>query len=144
MCCGFRNSTFWKVWQKRFYTHLSADISPPMFQTLLFRVKVNKTSSKHLSSSCCFHLFITKVLQTLRKVPNFWELLTLVFSSSSQVSWSAQASNPPFCSLLCPPVCSWYTSITSSCSISRALGVSSSLILRPSNRNLWRAEIDKM
>merc|ERR1712242_290042 len=34
-----------------------------------------------------------------------------------------------------PPVCSWYTSITSSCSISSAFGVSSSLILRPSNRN---------
>ena len=33
-----------------------------------------------------------------------------------------------------PPVCSWYTSITSSCSISRALGVSSSLIRRPSKR----------
>merc|ERR1719402_182580 len=35
-----------------------------------------------------------------------------------------------------PPVCSWYTSMTSSCSISRAFGVSSSLILLPSNRNL--------
>merc|ERR1712241_1491207 len=35
-----------------------------------------------------------------------------------------------------PPVCSWYTSITSSCSISSAFGVSSSLILLPSKRNL--------
>merc|ERR1719461_796898 len=33
-----------------------------------------------------------------------------------------------------PPVCSWYTSMTSSCSISRALGVSSSLMRRPSKR----------
>lgn len=33
-----------------------------------------------------------------------------------------------------PPVCSWYTSITSSFSISRALGVSSSLMRRPSKR----------
>merc|ERR1719341_366545 len=35
----------------------------------------------------------------------------------------------------CPPVCSWYTSITSSFSISSALGVSSSLIRLPSKRN---------
>ena len=33
-----------------------------------------------------------------------------------------------------PSVCSWYTSMTLSCSISRAFGVSSSLMRLPSNR----------
>ena len=42
-----------------------------------------------------------------------------------------------------PPVCSWYTSMTSSCSISRALGVSSSLIRRPSNRKLEIIEMKR-